>query len=319
MPNSPININIQRNDLLNVRLPFVNWSFCISLTQLISRCAELLDEFKSVHRKVEEVEERNQALSHLNIDLLRRNFQLETMLQNLGVDLSKENGGFPTWKPAKLTSPDMSVEKANGFSNSQKMEPSSSCQSSHSKSSQLNSQLSKKDQQLGSSSTHTEAVPQTSSKTTEGTSLENVQLNSAAKDLKKQLSQSTSITSECSYQLCDHCHQIIYPLDMYSNLQLENNQLKYQLIHLESTRLSLEFRVMILKQEVVKLKEANKDRCKVESQVISLLEETSYFQTADKEENRQENFDTLGKCILITIASMYQEKYIALQVKLISF
>ena len=300
----------------------------ISLTQLIFRCAELLDEFKSVHRKVEEVEERNQALSHLNIDLLRRNFQLETMLQNLGVDLSKEGGGFPTWKPSKLTSPDKSEEKVNGFEDSQKMEPSSSCHLSHNKSSQLNSQLSKKDQQLSqleASSTHTEAIPQTinqlksSSKTTEGTSLESVQLNSAATDLKKQLSQSTSTTSEGSYQLCDHCHQIIYPLDMYSNLQLENNQLKYQLIHLESTRLSLEFRVMILKQEVVKLKEANKDRCKVESQVISLLEDTSYFQTADKEENRQENFDTLGKCILITIASMYQEKYIALQVKLISF
>ena len=315
-------MNIQRHDLLNVGLPFVNLSFCISLTQLIFRCAELVDEFKSVHRKVEEVEERNQALSHLNIDLLRRNFQLETMLQNLGVDLSKEGGGFPTWKPSKLTSPGMSVEKVNGFEDSQKMKPSSSFQLSHDKSSQLNSQLLKKGQQLsklGSSSTHTEAVPQTSSKTTEGTSLDSVQLNSAAKDLKKQLSQSTSTTSEGSYQLCDHCHQIIYPLDMYSNLQLENNQLKYQLIHLESTRLSLEFRVMILKQEVVKLKEANKDRCKVESQVISLLEETSYFQTADKEENRQENFDTLGKCILITIASMYQEKYIALQVKLISF
>jgi hypothetical protein len=42
-------------------------------------------------------------------------------------------------------------------------------------------------------------------------------------------------------------------LEVYSNLQLENNQLKYQLIHLESNRLSSEFKIMILKQEVSKL------------------------------------------------------------------
>ena len=269
-----------------------------------------------MHRKVEEVEDRNQALSHLNIDLLRRNFQLETMLQNLGVDLSKEDG-FSTWKPSKLTSPEKSSEKMNALCDSRKTVSNSSSHLSHHQSSQLDSKHSKDDQQpaklgtplaceevvhsaanklsqLGSSSMSTEAVP-----------MENPQLNSGTKDSRnnyKQLSQSTPTSSEGSYQLCDHCHQIIYPLDKYSNLQLENNQLKYQLIHLESTRLSLEFRVMILKQEVVKLKEANKDRCKVESQVISLLEETSHFQTADKEENRHENFDTLGKCIFILIS-----------------
>ncbi len=278
--------------------------------QFILRCAELLDEFKSVHRKVEEVEERNQSLSHLNIDLLRRNFQLETMLKNLGVDLSKEDG-FSTWKPSKSTSPEKSSEKMNALSDSQKTVSNSSSHLSHHQSSQLDSNFSKEDQQLGTPFASTEVVPrainklsqlESSSMSTQAVPMENPQLNSVTKDSRnnyKQLSQSTPTSSECSYQLCDHCHQIIYPLDKYSNLQLENNQLKYQLIHLESTRLSLEFRVMILKQEVVKLKEANKDRCKVESQVISLLEETSHFQTADKEENRHENFDTLGKCIFI--------------------
>ena len=50
-------------------------------------------------------------------------------------------------------------------------------------------------------------------------------------------------------QLSAQCHQIIYPLDRYANLHLENNQLKYQLIHIESHKLSLEFRIILLKQE----------------------------------------------------------------------
>ena len=118
------------------------------------------------------------------------------MLQKLGVDLSKEDG-FPTLKPSKLTSPEKSSEKMNALSDSQKTVSNSS---SH-YSSQLDSKLSKDDQQpaqLGTPSACAEVVPRatnklsqlgSSSMSTEAVPLENPQLNSGSKDSRNNYKQ----------------------------------------------------------------------------------------------------------------------------------
>jgi len=76
---------------------------------------------------------------------------------------------------------------------------------------------------------------------------------------------------ESNTGVCDHCLQIIYPVHSYSNINLENNQLKYQNIHLESQKLSLEFQNRILKQEVSKLKDSSK--CRLGSQIYSQIDD----------------------------------------------
>jgi len=119
-------------------------------------------------------------------------------------------------------------------------------------------------------------------------------VHDSEKDFERLLESNTGV--------CDHCLQIIYPIHSYSNIDLENNQLKYQNIHLESQKLSLEFQNRILKQEVSKLKDSSKYRLgsQIYSQidddlsslekVIDLVDDNDAIcDTAEKDERESEN------------------------------
>eukprot|EP00088_Acartia_fossae_P024095 TRINITY_DN2506_c0_g1_i5.p1 TRINITY_DN2506_c0_g1~~TRINITY_DN2506_c0_g1_i5.p1 ORF type:complete len:644 (+),score=172.45 TRINITY_DN2506_c0_g1_i5:106-2037(+) len=185
-----------------------------------ARSTELLDEFKTLHRKVVEVEERNQSLSLLNIDLLRRNFLLENRIKR-----GRENSGSAV---------------AAGSENDDNYDASEF-----------------------------------------GANFDTVY--GASNDKYPSQVEGTEL-SFSHHKLCEQCHQIIYPLDRYANLHLENNQLKYQLIHIESHKLSLEFRIILLKQEICKLKESAKSRSELESKMISLIED-SIVSSKNNDEN----------------------------------
>jgi len=104
---------------------------------------------------------------------------------------------------------------------------------------------------------------------------------------------------ESNTGVCDHCLQITYPLHSYSNIHLENNQLKYQNIHLESQKLSLDFQNRILKQEVSKLKDSSRLGSQAYSQIdddLSSLEKV--VDLVDDNDENIGNCDTTEKSVI---------------------
>jgi hypothetical protein len=182
-----------------------------------------LDEFKTLHHKVQEVEERNQDLSHLNIDLLRRNFHLETLLQKLGVDM-KIIEGVESLEEQLNPGDDISIsQQADSSSN-----PTICLQSFHAKSEdaasrQQSAVLQKSSslptavlQNLSSlSTTSLQMSPSKSAVLQKSASLPTDDQDKAFKAVAGMLSannyknQQSFSQSAAGYKLCNHCHQVI--------------------------------------------------------------------------------------------------------------